>query len=268
VYHPDVPACVAHMTKGAGQFVAKTAERAVEFYEALLYRHFTVTIALNNGVLPRLRRMGVHRTELLPCGVDLGTFRPEREDSNFKRRHGIGAGQKIILYAGRLSAEKEIDVLLAAHQQLPAGQFALLIAGDGPEIDAIRSYAASHTDVTYLGHYDSPAELAEVYASSDILAIPSRYETFGMSALEAIACGLPVVAIGASGTAGFVDPDIGMLSAPGDPGSLAEKIVLVSKWPKAKTRDVSRKFAAKSYSWNSVFDRYFEIYRSLVAANI
>lgn len=263
VYHTDVPACVAHMADATGGPAAKIAERIVEFYEGLLYRHFTLTIALNNGVLPRLRRMGVTNVEVLPCGVDVGTFNPAQRDSDFRARLGISPEKKILIYAGRLSAEKEVDVLIHAHQRLPAGKFVLLIAGDGPDAETIRAYAASRNDVIYLGHFDSPAELARVYASSDVFVIPSRYETFGMAALEALACGLPVVAIGGGGTAGFMSADIGLTAAPGDADDLAEKIGLVAEWDKDRTRDVSRSFASKHYSWDVVFDRYFEIYRKM-----
>ncbi|HLQ76500.1 MAG TPA: glycosyltransferase, partial [Terriglobia bacterium] len=166
VYHTDVPACARHMVERAGLPLSNLVEKIVDAYVGLVYRHFTLTIVLNDGVIRRLNRLGVDRIQRLPCGVDIEIFNPERIDLDFRKRLSIRSDQKILLYVGRLSAEKEIDLLLESHSKLPPGEFVLLIAGDGPDKEAIERYADSHISVRYLGHFDSPSELASVYASS------------------------------------------------------------------------------------------------------
>ena len=263
VYHTDVPACVRHWARTMG-VIASAAERIVEWYEGLIYRHCTLTIILNPGMTDRVRRLGVHRVRCLPCGVDVDMFHPTKRDPRFRERFGMTPDQKVLLYAGRLSPEKELDVLFAAYARLPSGKFILMIAGDGPDAGSVRRYAAAHAGVRYLGHVESRTELAEVYASSDLFVMPGRHETFGMATLEAIASGLPVAGIQDCGTATLVPPQIGMLARAGDAAHLAEAISEVAAWPESRTREVCHSFASDRFSWTDVFDQYFDVYRGLV----
>jgi alpha-1,6-mannosyltransferase len=264
VYHTDVPACARHWALPAGKMVASVVERLVEFYEGLIYRHCTLTILLNARMADRIARLGVHRTRCLPCGVDPAMFTPARRDPDLRRRLGITPAQKIVFYAGRLSPEKELDTLFAAFEQLPHPDFVLMIAGDGPDAPAVARYAAAHPHVHYLGHLDSRAGLATAYASSDVFVIPGRYETFGMSTLEAIASGLPVAGIESSGTASVVPPRAGVMAKPGDATDLAAAIGIVTAWDPETTREECHRFAATRFAWDQVFDRYFETYRELI----
>jgi glycosyltransferase involved in cell wall biosynthesis len=209
-------------------------------------------------------RLGVRRTYCLPCGVDVNTFNPRKSDPAFRRRHGIRPEQTILLYAGRLSVEKELNILFDAHARLCPERFVLLIAGDGPQADLVRERAAADRSVQYLGHFDDPSDLAPVYASSDIFVIPGRYETFGMATLEGIASGLAIVGIQDSGTAGIVPEEVGILTPAGDADKMAAAITAVARWPRDRVRNVSSSFASKSYAWESVFDRYFTVYRQLI----
>jgi len=265
IYHTDVPACARHWARHAGRGVASTVERVIEWYEGMIYRHCTQTIILNEGMRDRLARLGVRRVRALPCGVDPVTFHPGRRDDRFRTALGIRADQTVLFYAGRLSAEKELDVLFAAHERLPRGTFVLVIAGDGPDASAVRRYAAQRVnDVRYIGHLASRDELAVAYASSDVFVMPGRYETFGMATLEAICSGPPVVGIRGSGTAAIVPPHIGVLAGAGDAGDLAAAIRSVAAWPAEATRAACHAFAAARFSWDVVFDQYVDMYRDLI----
>jgi alpha-1,6-mannosyltransferase len=261
VYHTDVPACVRHMTRGAGTAIAAAAERLTEFYIGLIYRHYTMTIFGNPGLEPRLERLGVERRCFVPRGVDAATFSPARRDPTWRTGLGIGPASKVLVYAGRLSVEKELDVLFDAFGQLSPREFALVIAGDGPGAAATARYAASQPGVHYIGHVESRAQLAAIYASSDICVSPGRYENFPMAAIEAVSCGLPVVGIRDSGTATFVPPEIGALAQAGNAGDFADAIKTIAAWPIDDGRDSRHAFAAARYSWDFVLDQYFEVYR-------
>jgi glycosyltransferase involved in cell wall biosynthesis len=87
-----------------------------------------------------------------------------------------------------------------------------------------------------------------------------------MATLEALSSGMPVVGIRESGTATVVRSDLGILTPAGDPAALAAAIEKVAAWPRETMRDACHAFAAKSYSWDRVFDRYFDVYRELLAA--
>ena len=264
IYHTDVPACFRHMVRGAGTTIAAAAERLAEWYEGLIYRHCTMTIVLNAGMTERLKRLGVERMCCLPCGVDPGTFSPARRAQALRTRLAINPQSTVLLYAGRLSAEKELDVLFDAYAQLPPRDFVLLIAGDGPDAKAISRRAETNAGITYLGHVESRAELATLYASADILLIPGRHETFGMATLEAICSGLPVVGIRNSGTATIVPAEIGILAREGDGVDFARAISTVATWPLDRLRTVCHSFAAERYSWELVLDQYVEVYRRVI----
>lgn len=267
VYHTDVPACARHWARRSGPLVASVVERLVEFYEGIIYRHCTLTVVLNEMMDERLARLGVHNVRRIPCGVDPETFHPDRRDPLFRRHLEIGSHHKLIFYAGRLSPEKELDVLFAAFDRLPAGMFALAIAGDGPEAPAVVKYAAARTHVRFLGHLESRAALATAYASSDLFVTPGRYETFGMSTLEAMACGLPVVGIDGSGTATVVPRPGGRMVRAGDAGGLADAILETAEWDPEPTRDMLHRFAAARFSWTRIFDEYVATYRELIAGS-
>lgn len=267
VYHTDVPACARHWARHAGAAIASGVERIVEVYERLIYSHCTVTIILNPAMRERVERLHPRRIECLPCGVDVEVFDPRQRDEAYRRRLGIGPHQTALIYAGRLSPEKELDVLWAAFAQLPSNDYALIIAGGGPDANAVAARAAARRNVIYAGDIASRAELARVFASADVFVIPGRYETFGMATLEALSSGLPVVGIRESGTATVVPSDLGILTPAGDPSALAAAIAQVAAWPREAMRDASHAFAVKSYSWDRVFDRYFDVYRGLLAAH-
>ena len=265
VYHFDLPACVHHNTRKAGWLTASLLERITKFYVGVLYRHFTRTLVLSDSMVPKLSRLGVHRVEQVSCGVDTTTFNPDRHDPNFREQLGISPATTILLYVGRLSPEKEIDVLLKAYESLSKEDYVLLIAGDGPEKEKIQRYSSSHLGVRYLGHFDSHTQLSLVYASSDLFIMPGRHETFGMATLEALACGLPVVGIAEGGSETLVTPQVGALARPGDAQDLAAKISIVASWNRDAIRKHCHSFVSARFSWEKVFVRYFEIYQLLIA---
>ena len=264
VYHFDLPACIRHITRNAGRPIASLCERAASFYVSLLYRHFTRTLILNESMAPKLRELGVDRVETVPCGVDIATFNPSRRDPAFRKGLGIHPAQKVLLYVGRLSPEKEVDLLLRAYLRISAKDYVLLVAGDGPERKKIERYGVKHSGVIYLGHVDSPSDLARVYASSDVFIMPGRNETFGMATIEALACGLPVVGVAAGGTRTLITSEVGKLARPGDPADLAGKILSVASWDYRSLSERCHSFAATHYSWEKVLVRYFEVYKRLI----
>jgi len=264
VYHTDVPACAKHWALPAGKMIASAIERIVELYEGLIYRHCTLTILLNARMGDRVARLGVHRTRCFPCGVDPAMFTPARRDPGLRRRFGITPAQKVIFYAGRLSPEKELDVLFGAFERLPHPEFILMIAGEGPDAAAVARYATTRPHVHYLGHIDSRSDLATAYASSDLFVIPGRYETFGIATLEAIASGLPVAGIESDGTATVVPAGAGVMAKPGNATDLAAAIKTVAAWDAETTRHACHRFAASLFAWDRVFDAYFDTYRELI----
>jgi len=152
---------------------------------------------------------------------------------SFSDRPGASSGSYALI-ASRLAREKGVDVAIAAcrHAGLP-----LVVAGDGPELQALRELAGDG-DVRFAGRVDV-AELAQLRAGASIALVPSRSaETFGMAAAEAMACGLPVAASRIGALSELLDDSC--LAPPGDPSALAETIARVLADPAAGRRGLER----------------------------
>ncbi|OGN82657.1 MAG: hypothetical protein A2082_01560, partial [Chloroflexi bacterium GWC2_70_10] len=182
------------------------------------------------------------KLSIVPCGVDTDVFRPIRQ---VDAREALGRDQceRLMLFVGRIEQIKGIDVLLDAlgllFKRRPdlRGNVCLVVVGgaldpgdDAPEtekIQELRRLVHEHRmedSVDFIGSIDQP-RLALWYSAADLCAVPSLTESFGLVALEAMACGTPVVATRVGGLQTVVeDGESGLLVPPGDHAALAEAI--------------------------------------------
>jgi D-inositol-3-phosphate glycosyltransferase len=173
------------------------------------------------------------RVAVIPCGVDTELFAP-CDPTEARTALGLGGGP-LLLYVGRLEPIKGLDTLLGAVARLQArgrGVRLLVVGGeaderaDGHQAHLRRRVAALGLAdaVRFVGPQPQP-DLRVYYNAADITVLPSHYESFGMVAMEAMACGRPVVASRVGGlTAAVVDGVTGLLVAEGDVALLAERI--------------------------------------------
>jgi glycosyltransferase involved in cell wall biosynthesis len=162
-------------------------------------------------------------------GVDASYFRPDRRDIAWRRALGAAGRRPIVLHVGRLAAEKNLDVLIAAfataHRAL-GDEAVFVIAGDGPRARRVRRALPW---ARHLGVLDR-SRLAALYASADLCVLPSATETCGLVALEAMASGLPVIAADAGGLRESVAHGrTGFLCAAHDPRRFADAVVLLAR---------------------------------------
>ena len=131
------------------------------------------------------------KLKILPRGLDTELFHPGRRDSAFFEKFGASNGELRLLYVGRISREKDLDLLADAYRRLRKEGLPvrLFVVGHGPYSEAL---AKSLPDAFFTG-YLRGTELATAYASADIFVFPSTTDTFGNVILEAQASGLPVV---------------------------------------------------------------------------
>jgi glycosyltransferase involved in cell wall biosynthesis len=156
------------------------------------------------------------RIELVPNGVDTTAFRPPAPRPGGAR----------LLYAGRLSEEKQLDTLLDAAAKLAARHdVRVTLVGDGPARAALAAQArAGGLDVTFRPFVDH-RQLPGVLGESDVFVLPSRTEGHPKILLEAMACGRPCVASAVGGNRAIVaDGETGLLFPPGDAGALADRV--------------------------------------------
>jgi len=133
------------------------------------------------------------RVETLPNGVDVERFRPVETDA-FRARHDLDTGRPLVGYTGRHGHEKRLDAIVEAAADLDV---TVVLGGDGPARKSVERLAEERgVDARFLG-FLAREELPAFYASLDVFAFPSPVETQGIVALEAMACGTPVVAAAA-----------------------------------------------------------------------
>jgi glycosyltransferase involved in cell wall biosynthesis len=217
-YHTNFPQYARHY--GAG-----VAEPLVWKWLRWFHRPAAITQTPGDAVRDELLKRGIGNPVVWGRGVDTLQFNPARRSTGWRRWLGGGDDTTIVLHVGRLAAEKNVDVLAeawaAAHERL--GQRAtFVLAGEGPEA---RQLLGRLPWVRQLGFLDRD-RLAEVYASSDICVLPSRTETCGLVALEAMASGLAVIAADAGGfRESIADGKSGMLVAADDATGFAAGIL-------------------------------------------
>jgi 1,2-diacylglycerol 3-alpha-glucosyltransferase len=145
----------------------------------------------------RLRELGVTaRIEIVPSGIDVARFGAGRRDEELRARIGVGRGDRLLLYVGRLAKEKNVEVLIRALALAGDDSLKLVVAGDGPhrhELERLAGELGVDRATRFLGVL-SRAELPDLYASADLFLMPSTTETQGIVLAEALAAGALVIA--------------------------------------------------------------------------
>lgn len=169
------------------------------------------------------------------------------------------------LYFGRLSAEKGIDKLLET-VYIYKPKLKLKIAGTGPLLPWIEQYISSRglqDKVELLGHMGTEALITAIQEAS-VVVIPSRvYETFGFSALEAIALGTPVVAYAMGGLSEIVTPEVGRLVKLDERSELAKAMDDLAGWDREKVRQAGQALIAERYTPQRHYETLMTVYSHL-----
>ncbi|NQU44035.1 glycosyltransferase family 1 protein, partial [bacterium] len=139
------------------------------------------------------------KVRVYPRGVDGERFHPDLADPAIRHRYGLNENETVLLYAGRLSPEKNLHVLAEAYRKMisEGDRARLVLAGEGPTRKELEKGLAG-TPAVFTGFLEEE-DLAALMASSDVLVQPSATETFGSVVLEAQACGLSVIVTNAGG---------------------------------------------------------------------
>jgi glycosyltransferase involved in cell wall biosynthesis len=182
-----------------------------------------LVLAPSDFVARRLRAQGVRRPiEVLPTGVELDRFRP---GDRAAARHALGipAADRVLLYVGRLDREKNLGFLLDAIARVTVPRTRLVLVGRGTLATTLRRVAVDlglGERVEFRGGVP-PDRIPQYYQAADVFVFASTTETQGLAVLEASACGLPVVAVRASGIEEVVGEGVSGLLAPEDPAAFA-----------------------------------------------
>ena len=198
-------------------------------------------------------------------GVDRTVFASDRRSLEWRRSLGIGDDEVAVGFLGRLVMDKGLDVFGATVAALRDRGVAhkVLVVGEGPARDA---FVAALPGAVFAG-FQSGTDLGRAVASMDLLLNPSVTETFGNVTLEAMACGIPVVAARATGSTSLVvDGETGRLVEPGDIGGFADAVAAYCADPDLRhAHGAAGEARSRNYSWDAINAAVVETYLRLIA---
>jgi D-inositol-3-phosphate glycosyltransferase len=231
----------------------------------------------------------IGKVDIIPCGTDVSTFHPISK-SEARKQLGIASKERVILYVGRFDKRKGIETLIRAtgelRTQLEQGEeidpqhLKLLVVGgsdpneaDGAERRRIEEIVneldlGANTDFVGMVGHD---RLALYYTAADVCVIPSHYEPFGLVAIEAMACGTPVVASDVGGLKfTVISEETGLLVPPRDVSKFAQAIgrILTDEVWARKIRKQASARVQQNFSWTGVAIQLSDLYRHLLAKSL
>ena len=222
-----------------------------------------INLCTSTAMVKELSDHGIERTDLWQRGVDTDTFHPHLGSGEMRDRLTEGhPDSPLLLYVGRLSAEKEIDRIRPVLEAIPNARLALV--GDGPYREGLEEIYQDTP--THFAGYMRGVELATAYASADAFVFPSRTETLGLVLLEAMAAGCPVVAARAGGMPDIVfDGENGFMFDPtDDDGAIkATQALLANQINREKLRKAART-EAEQWGWNGATRQLQRYYQAVI----
>jgi len=244
-----------------GARVAHVARRVTERYMRALYLRCDIAFAISPIGQKRLHEIGIVDTHVVPLGVDLEMFTPAVRDVRLRKEFGADDDALIMIYTGRFDSEKRADLVLEAFALLPTDFRAqLVLAGDGVMRETLEQRAREVGRVHVLPFMNDRAQIARTLASCDIYVSAMAHETFGLSVIEAQACGLPVVGVRAGAMVDRVRDGDGFLVEPYSPRAMADRIM---QTPRSAWRQMglnARTRIEAEFSWDRTFEEIQRIY--------
>lgn len=223
---------------------ARGAQLVADRHNATTARRFDRVVTTTRFAAQEFTRIGIP-TDHVPLGVDLEQFRPAT--------HPPTGGVPLLVLCSRLSREKRPDLAVEALRVLHRGGFParLVIAGSGPLTASLR-WRARRLPVELVGHLADRSSVADLLGAADVVLAPGPVETFGLAALEALACGTPVVSASTSAVAELVEGGAGRSARP-EPRALAAAVAELLAVPAARRRKAARA-RAELFPWSRTTD--------------
>lgn len=217
------------------------------------------------------------KIDIISCGTDIERFGSIAR-ATARRQLGIAPETKVVLYVGRFDRRKGIETLVRAvsRSAVPKADLKLIIGGgwragesDGKERDRIGSIVEELglSDITSFPGALSREILPAYYAAADVCVVPSHYEPFGLVAIEAMACGTPVIASDVGGLKYTVVPqETGLLAPPKNEAAFAEaldRLLLNSIW-RQQLGHTGRRRVETYFSWDGIGSQLSQLYTQLL----
>jgi alpha-1,6-mannosyltransferase len=237
----------------------RLARSMADFWNLRLATAFDTIVCASDWAGQEFQRLGVPNLADVPLGVDLSVFHPDRASADL-RRELVAGEQPLLVMANRLAPEKQPRLAIATIAELhrlgtPAH---LVVAGTGPMVSACRRSAAS-LPVTFLGYVADRARLAQLLATADVVLAPAPFPAVGLTALEALASGTPVVGRRGSGLTKMLET-AGGATAPGSAAEFAQAVRRIITTD-ARRRRLAARAAAQCFGWSTTVQHMLATHR-------
>ena len=232
----------------AGQILPRrAARRFADFANRRTAADYDTVACTTRFAREEFDRIGATNTVTIPLGVDLEMFHPRRRSPAVRQRWAT-PDQLLLVHCGRLSVEKRADRSIDTVAALcdEGIDVRLVVAGDGPLRDRLERQAA-RLPIEFAGFISERHTVAGLLASADVALAPGPHETFGLAALEALACGTPAVVSRTSALNEIITDDSGAL-ADNDPAAIARAVSTVVSRPEPDRRSGARR-RAEQFTW-------------------
>jgi alpha-1,6-mannosyltransferase len=248
---------VAGLLGLAARVLSRPAARLADTLNSRTAKHYQQVVCTTEWAAAEFARLGVENLFRVPLGVDLELFSPGRYSVAVRDTYA-GPDEVLLVHCGRLSVEKKPERSIDAVAFLTAQgvRCSLVVAGDGPLRERLEKRAAG-LPVRFTGFIHDRQALAGLLATADVVLAPGPVETFGLAALEALACGTPVVVsassalpevIGAAGVAVAAPEPNSSASSSAAGIAFADGIRQVLGWSAEGRREAARQ-RAEEFGW-------------------
>lgn len=234
-------------------------------------------IALTKTEAEQCKKMGVNedKIEIIPNGIDLSEYDNLPEKGGFRKKYKIKDDEKIILYLGRIHKIKNIDLLVRAFADLTKKLDTVRLVIVGPDDGFLATIKKQIKDlniedkVLLTGPLYGKNKL-EAYVDADVYVLPSRYETFPNTVLEACACGTPIVKTEAEHKLRWIHKKVGYVVEYDDKKHLRDVIFKILSDEKLKRGfgEEGRRLVKERFSWTKITEKFEEVYALVVRSKL
>jgi|GEM_PF-125921 len=235
-------------------------------YLRIFHNRTDMTCVPSTKTLEQLKVVGIKDLAVVSRGVNIAQFNPGFRDLTLRQSWGVGEQTTVLMYVGRLSPEKNIDLVIAAYRELQAEQplraVQLVLVGDGPDRKRLEKLAP---DIIFAG-MQTGDDLSRHYASADVFLFASQVETFGNVVIEAMASGLPVLAFNDAAAGQYVEPShSGWLSPLANEDAFKALAAQLPKQIQLQEMGERARDRVQSMSWQQAVGQLEDVFHTIMA---